>query len=138
MALIIQGAAERAQGIHYEVDTTLAPLGVGGMGQVYRGYRVDERTGVRRDAAVKFLFEDLPESAIERSRREASVIIKNENLVEMFGFIEVDETDAAGQVHRRYHVASELLDGVGLYDLLRGKTTDAAGEEIPFAQDMYR
>ena len=139
MAVIhIQGAAEKAQGIHYEVDIDQAPLGVGGMGQVFRGFRVDERSGIRRDAAIKFLFDDLPQNAIERSRREASIMISSENLVEMFGFIEVDETDAAGRVTHRYHVASELLDGVVLYDLLRGKITDINGQVIPFAQDLYR
>lgn len=139
MAVIyIQGAAEKAQGIHYEVDTTQPPLGVGGMGQVFRGFRVDERTGMKRDAAIKFLFDDLPQNAIERSRREASIMISNENLVEMFGFIQVDETDASGHVTHRYHVASELLDGVVLYDLLRGKITDNFGQVIPFAQDLYR
>ena len=84
--------------IHYEVDTALEPIGVGGMGQVMRGVQVDTRTGVRRPAAVKFLFSDLPESAIDRARREASVRIRNENLVEMFGFITVDERDAQGRV----------------------------------------
>lgn len=134
--LIIQGAEEKALGIHYEVDTSLPPIGAGGMGQVMRGVRV--QNNVRRAAAVKFLFDDLPESAIERSRREASVKISNENLVEMFGFIEMDTVDASGNVHKRYHVASELLNGVMLHDLLRGKTTDASGEEIPFAKELYR
>lgn len=124
-------------GIHYEVDLNQPPLGTGGMGQVFKGYRVDERTGIKRDAAVKFLFEDLPENAIERCRREASITVKSENLVEMFGFIEIDETTPAG-VKRHYHVASELLEGVVLYDLVHGKTTDAAGQEFPFAQDLYR
>lgn len=134
--LIIQGTEEKALGIHYEVDTSLPPIGAGGMGQVMRGVRV--QNNVRRAAAVKFLFDDLPESAIERSRREASVKISNENLVEMFGFIEMDTVDASGNVHKRYHVASELLNGVMLHDLLRGKTTDASGEEIPFAKELYR
>ncbi len=139
MAIItIQGEAERQQGIHYIVDNSLPPLGVGGMGQVFKGFRVDERTGVQQEAAIKFLFDDLPPNAIERSRREASIMIKNENIVEMFGFIEVDETDSMGNlVARHYHVASELLDGVGLDDLLRGKVTDAAGVPFAFAQDLY-
>lgn len=134
--LIIQGAEEKALGIHYEVDTSLPPIGAGGMGQVFRGVRVENN--IRRDAAVKFLFDDLPESAIDRSRREASVRIHNENLVEMFGFIEVESTDASGNAHKRYHVASELLNGVMLHDLMRGKTTDATGEEMPFAKELYR
>lgn len=136
--LVIQGAEEKRNHIHYEVDTSLPPIGAGGMGQVFRGVRVDETTNVRREAAVKFLFDDLPESAIERSRREASVKISSENLVEMFGFIEVETQDATGTIHKRYHVASELLRGVMLHDLLHGKTTDANGEEMPFAVELYR
>lgn len=130
----LQGDAERKAGIYYEVNTDDAPLGAGGMGQVYRGMRVEVRTGIRRPVAVKFLFDDLPPSAIERSRREASIHIQNENLVEMFGFIEV--TDSTGATH--YHVASELLEGVMLYDLLEGKTTDPAGNEVPFAAELYQ
>lgn len=139
MAIItIQGAEEKRLKIHYEVDTALPPIGAGGMGQVMRGVRVDETNGVKRPAAIKFMFDDLPESAIERTRREASVQIKNENLVEMFGFIEVETTDPQGAVHKRYHVASELLTGVMLHDLMRGKTTDADGNEMPFAANLYR
>lgn len=123
--------------IHYEVDTALEPIGVGGMGQVMRGVQVDTRTGVRRPAAVKFLFSDLPESAIDRARREASVRIRNENLVEMFGFITVDERDAQGRVVHRYHVSSELLDGVVLSDLLNGTTTNPKGEPVPYAEELY-
>lgn len=136
--ITIQGSEEKKLRIHYEVDTSLPPIGAGGMGQVFRGVRVDENTGVRRDAAIKFLFDDLPESAIERTRREASVRINNENLVEMFGFIEVEAVDSAGKVHKRYHVASELLNGVMLHDLMRGKTTDADGREMEFAKELYR
>lgn len=136
--IVIQGSEEKKIQIHYEVDTSLPPIGAGGMGQVFRGVRVDERTGVRRDAAIKFMFDDLPESAIERTRREASVRILNENLVEMFGFVEVEAKDSSGNVHKRYHVASELLNGVMLHDLMRGKTTDASGNEIVFARDLYR
>ena len=124
-------------GIHYEIDTALEPIGVGGMGQVMKGVQVDTRTGVRRPAAIKFLFSDLPESAIERARREASVRIRNENLVEMFGFITVDETTAQGQTVHHYHVASELLDGVVLSDLLNGKLTNPKGEALPYAEELY-
>lgn len=136
--IIIQGSEEKKLQIHYEVDTSLPPIGAGGMGQVFRGVRVDERTGVRRDAAIKFMFDDLPESAIERSRREASIKILSENLVEMFGFVEVETKDSNGNIHKRYHVASELLNGVMLHDLMHGKTTDVAGNEMVFAKELYR
>lgn len=128
----IQGENEKAQGIHYEIDTDIAPLGEGGMGVVYRGVRV-ESNGIRRDVAVKFLFNDLPESAITRARREASIQIHNENLVEMFGFIETQE-----QSMTHYHVVSELLHGVMLSDLLKGVITDKNGETIAFAADLHR
>ena len=37
MAIItIQGAEEKSLGIYYEVDTSLPPIGAGGMGQVLR------------------------------------------------------------------------------------------------------
>ena len=42
--MIIQGAAERLAKIHYEIDTEEKPLGVGGMGQVFKGIRVDEKS----------------------------------------------------------------------------------------------
>lgn len=136
--MIIQGAAERLAKIHYEIDTEEKPLGVGGMGQVFKGIRVDEKTGVRIPVAIKFLFDDLPVNVIERARREASIQIHNENLVEMYGFIQIDEEIAPGKVHERYHVVSELLHGVMLYDLLKGKVTDNEGSLIPFAEELYR
>ena len=136
--VVLQGDEERRLGIHYEIDTSLPPVGTGGMGQVYRGYKVDESTGIRREAAIKFLFDDLPQSAIDRARREAAVQLKNDNVVEMFGFVEIETVDSAGNHHRRYHVASEYLRGVVLHDLLKGKTTDAEGKELPFAQELYR
>lgn len=117
----LQGDNERRAGIHYEVDTDAAPLGVGGMGQVMKGWRVDENTNTREPVAIKFLFDDLSEDVIERARREASIQISSENLVRMYGFIEVEQPNGV----KRYHVVSELLEGVMLGDLLKGRTTDA-------------
>lgn len=130
----LQGPAEQQAGIYYQVDTDVPALGAGGMGQVYRGVRVDTRTGDRRPVAIKFLFEDLPANAIERSRREASIRIQSENLVEMYGFIEVPDPQT-GVTH--YHVVSELLEGVMLYDLLESGTfTDKLGREVPLAKEL--
>ena len=135
--IYIQGEEEKRKHIHYEVDPELPSLGEGGMGQVLRGVRVNETNGVRMDVAIKFLFEDLPAHAIERAKREASIQIHNENLVEMFGFIEVVENPDSARPIKRYHVVSELLQGVMLFDLLNGKTTDKYGNEVPFAQELY-
>lgn len=134
----LQSPNEEEKRIYYLVDTSIEPLGVGGMGQVFRGVRVQENTGMRTDVAIKFLFDDLPDHAIERARREASIQIHNENLVEMFGFIQIDEPGENGKVYEHYHVVSELLHGVMLYDLLNGKVTDKDGETIAFAQELYQ
>lgn len=133
----LQGKEEKAQGIYYEFDYADEPLGVGGMGKVYKGRRIVQATRAYTDVAIKFMFDDLPQSVIERARREASIQIHNENLVEMLGFIQIDEVLPSGEVHERYHVVSELLDGVMLDDLLKGKVTDRYGNEIPFAQKLY-
>lgn len=134
MAIIkLQGEAELRRRIHYEVDTAMEPIGVGGMGQVFKGVCVDESNGVTRPVAIKFMFDDLPPSAYERARREASIQLHNDNLIEMLGFLETQEYDATGGVKKHYHVVSELLEGVSLSDLLEGKTADRYGNDVPYA-----
>lgn len=127
----IQGAEEKAADIFYEVNPEERELGTGGMGQVRRGIRVNSRTGIRSEVAIKFLFDDLPPSTIERARREALIRIHNDNVVNMLGFIETEENGI-----KRYHVVSELLRGVMLYDLLNGSTTDSEGKPVEFAQKL--
>lgn len=134
--IILQGKEEKAQGIYYEFDYADEPLGVGGMGKVYKGRRIVQASKAYTDVAIKFMFDDLPESVIERARRESSIQIHNENLVEMLGFIEIEEKTASGEIHLRYHVVSELLDGVRLDDLLKGIVTDRYGQPVPFVQQL--
>lgn len=134
----LKGEAESRRHIHYEVDTSLAPIGVGGMGQVFKGLQTDERTGATRQVAVKFMFDDLLPSAYERARREASIQLRNDNLIEMLGFIETMEADGVGGVKKHYHVISELLEGISLADLLMGKTTDRYGNKVPFAVSLFQ
>ena len=134
---IIKGNLEDSLNLHYEVDIKKKPLGVGGMGQVFKGVRVDENTGLKTDVAVKFLYQDLPASAIKRSKCEASIQIKNESLIEMMGFIEMEEQDRAGNTITRNFIISELLEGVMLFDFLQGKTTDANGSPIAYAEELY-
>lgn len=136
--ITIQGAAEKRRGIYYQVDSADQPIGVGGMGQVFKGICVDETTGTTREVAIKFVYSDLPPQALERARREASIQLRNDNLIEMLGFIELDEPQPDGTVARRYHVVSELLTGVSLSDLLEGKTKDRNGEDVPFAVKMLQ
>lgn len=138
MAIIrLQSDVERQKRLYYEFDSSDKPLGEGGMGKVYKGKCVDERTGMFKEVAIKFMFSDLPEHAIERARREASIQLRNDNLIEMLGFIETSEKNVMGEVTKRYHVVSELLEGVMLDDLLHGKTTDHDGDPIPFAEKLY-
>jgi len=132
----LQGAKEKENGVYYEVDTSSAPIGEGGMGKVYAGKAVDTKTGSTRDVAIKFMFMELPEQAIERARRESSIQLRNDNLVEMLGFIETEEVRSKGEVVKHYHVVSELLNGVSLADILDGKCQDARGNEVPYARKL--
>ena len=139
MAMIrLQGETEKRLGIYYQLSSDEKPLGEGGMGKVYHGICVNERTGATRDVAIKFMFDDLPASAYERARREAEIQLRNDNLVEMLGFIETKETDGHGNMIRHCHVISELLTGVSLSGVLEGKTKDKNGEDVPFAVKMLQ
>lgn len=136
MAIIrLQGKQEKEAGVYYEVDSSSKPIGEGGMGKVYQGKAVNTKTGVTRPVAIKFLFMDLPEQAIERARREASIRLRNDNLIEMLGFIETDE-NRDGKIVKHYHVVSELLHGVSLADIIQGKCTAPDGKEIPYARQL--
>lgn len=136
MAIIkLQGEAERAKGIYYEVDADRDPIGEGGTGKVYEGRQVNVKTKETRPVAIKFMFADLSDQIVERARREASVQLRNDNLIEMLGFIET-ETYHNGAVQKHYHVVSELLCGVSLTDVFDGKCTDVKGNEIAFAKKL--
>lgn len=124
MAIIkLQGEAEKRRNICYQFDSADAPIGEGGMGKVYKGICIDERNGASRPVAIKFMYDDLPASAYERARREAEIQLRNDNLVEMLGFIEIHERQM-GEVRTHYHVVSELLTGVSLSDIFEGKTKE--------------
>lgn len=138
MAIVrIQGENERLKGIYFEYDSSEQPLGEGGMGKVFKGWCCSEMTNQRREVAIKFLYSDLPSHVIARARREAAVQLRNDNLIEMLGFVEIKSRDELGQPVLRYHVISEYLHGVTLDKLLEGKVTDHKGNVIPFAQELY-
>ena len=139
MAIIkLQGEKEKLQGIYYEFDANSKPLGEGGMGKVYRGRRVNLQTHETRDVAIKFMFAGLPPNVIQRAEDEANIRIQHDNLVEMMGFLSVENRMPNGAVSVRYHVVSELLTGVALSDLLQGEITDQFGNAIPYAQSLYQ
>lgn len=139
MAIIkLKGNSAHDKNIYYEFDTDTEPLGEGGMGKVYRGRQISELTGISRDVAIKFMFDGLPQSVIDRARREASIQVVSENLVEMMGFIETISEGPNHTVRSHYHVVSELLSGVMLADLFNGVTTTKDGRQITFAQNLYK
>lgn len=139
MAIIkLQGEKEKKEGIYYEFDDSSVPLGEGGMGKVYRGRRINMYTHETRDVAIKFMFAGLPPNVIQRAEDEANIKIVHENLVEMMGFLAVESTMPNGAKTVRYHVVSELLNGVALSDLVQGVVTDQSGKEIPYAQSLYK
>lgn len=134
----IQGKAEKEKGIYYEFDSEDRPLGEGGMGKVFKGRRIDQQTGSSLNVAIKFMYSDLPTYAIEKARREASIHLKHDNLVEMLGFIETTSKSVLGETQYHYHVVSELLDGVSLDGLLEGKLVDQEGFSVPYAEKLYK
>lgn len=134
MIIRLQGPAEKKAGIYYEYDASSQPLGEGGMGRVFKGYRVNERTGERIPVAIKAIYENIPERVVERARREAEIQLDHENLIRMYGFVE-NRVDGSDKIH--YHVVMELLIGVTLEDMLKGITQDKHGLQIPFASELY-
>lgn len=133
----LQGQSEKQNGIYYEYDADATPVGEGGMGVVYRGFRIDERTGLRTEVAIKALHDDLPEEVYARAEREASIQLRHDNLVEMLGLISVFETNRWGEPIFHHYVISEFLHGIELSDLLAGRLDNKAGEDNPFARELY-
>lgn len=132
-----QGVAEQQKGIYYELDVSEKPLGEGGTGIVRRGVQINEQTGAKRDVAIKFLFNDLTENIIMRSKREASIHIVHENLVEMLGFVQTGEADLYGRGTIHYHVISELLHGVMLLDIINGDVNVQIFDRFPHVKELY-
>ena len=133
----LQGQLEKRNGYYYEFDMHSKPLGEGGMGVVYKGFKIYEATGNRSVVAIKAMFDGLPAGVYERAEREASIRLRNDNLVEMLGFISEIEIDPYGMQKNKYYVVSEYLNGVVLSDLLTGQFKDKDGIEIPYAKQLY-
>lgn len=134
----LQGEQEKREGVYYEFDNAQKPLGEGGMGKVFRGKQVNVYTSITRDVAIKFMFAGLPPNVIKRAEDEANIRIHNENLIEMMGFLKIEDKASNGATMVRYHVVSELLIGVSLSDLMQGIVTDQNGNPMPYAQNLYK
>lgn len=134
----LQGDLEKRIGIYYEYDAESAPLGEGGMGRVFKGFRVVERTGERTPVAIKAIYDNIPERVVERARRESSIQLDNDNLIRMYGFVETtSNVDGTGKNTVHYHVIMELLVGVTLENVINGVTSDHTGMQIPFATEIH-
>lgn len=138
--MILQGDFEKKQGIRYEFDRFQHPIGEGGMGVVYKGVMIDDDTNaVLRDVAIKEIkaegTTDELSAIIQKARREASIRLHNDNLVEMLGFIEIEEKKLK-LVKKKYYVISEFLTGVPLTDILDGKYLDYRGKTVDYARQI--
>lgn len=126
--------------IQYEFDKFAPPVGEGGMGVVYKGEMIDGSNNYKRTVAIKEIRVEgdsaYQESAIDRSRREASIRIKHDNLVEMIDFVEVSD-NRFGVDKTKYYVVSEFLNGVSLSDVIVGKCENYEGQIIEFAKEIY-
>ena len=138
----IVGEVERHQGVYYEYDRDSAPLGEGGMGRIYQGFRVDEMSGgLRTPVAIKAIHDNISRDPqlIERAMREASIQIEHENLLRMYGFIQNVEYDPVHDVNiMRYYMVMERLVGVNLDQILNGVVYDRSGMMIPYAVELYQ
>lgn len=134
----LQGDKEKKNGVYYEYDADATPLGEGGMGRVFKGYRHVEKTGEKSPVAIKAIYDNIPERVVERARREAEIQIENDSLIHMYGFIEtVHQFENSTKTKVHYHVIMELLVGVTLEDIINGITTDHNGMQIPYAAELH-
>ena len=120
-------------GRHIATYEILAPLGVGGMGEVYRA----RDTKLNRDVAVKVLPElfALDTDRVARFKREAHVLasLNHPNIAAIYGFEEAPST-RSGQVAVQALVL-ELVEGPTLADrIARGRMP--LDEALPVARQI--
>lgn len=136
----IQGDHNRMQGVYYEYDRHSQPLGEGGMGRIYQGYRVDEYSGSRIYVAIKEINDELSRNPqiIERAQREASIQIEHDNLLRIYDFVaNVEYLPLHDTNIVRYYMIMERIVGVNVDQLMAGNLTDKSGIFIPMAQELY-
>lgn len=137
--MILQGDEEKACHIYYEFDRSSAPIGRVETGTVYKGRMVDSFTGAFRDVAIKEIqIEescDEQSATIERAKSESTLRISHDNIVEMLGFVEVEE-NKFNISKQRFFVISEYLNGVTLDRVIDGEYDNYCGEEVKFASEI--
>lgn len=123
--------------VYYEYDPSTTPLGCGGMGRVYKGKSFDKKNGISRDIAIKCLYEDLPSNVIARAKREASIRLRNDSLIEMLDYIEVISNDYLGSTTPSCYVISEYIDGISLDDFMSGNLKNSEGNTSSEIEKLY-
>lgn len=136
----IQGELNRQQGIYYQYDRHSQPLGEGGMGRIFQGFRVDQYSGNRMYVAIKEINEEIARDPqiVERAQREASIQIEHDNLLRMYDFVaNVEYLPLYDTNILRYYMVMERLVGVNLEQMMTGVCNDKSGHPIPLAQELY-
>ena len=130
------------QNIYYEFDKDSTPLGEGGMGRVYQGFRVDSSLNYQSVVAIKCIKPELVSNptVIQRAQREASVRLDHTNLIRMYGlFSGAEYNQYSGTYIPTYYIAMERLVGVNLDEILfRGIVTDPSGLVVPIADELLQ
>jgi serine/threonine protein kinase len=115
----------------YEI---VAPLGAGGMGEVYRA----RDTKLRRDVAIKVLpdhFAADPDR-LARFQREAQVLasLNHPNIGGIYGLEETDPSPGSGQAALT-GIVLELVEGETLADLI-GRGPVSISDALPIARQI--
>jgi serine/threonine protein kinase/Tol biopolymer transport system component len=115
----------------YEI---VAPLGAGGMGEVYRA----RDTRLKRDVAIKVLPEAFAKDLdrLARFQREAELLatLSHPNIAAVYGLEKADPSPGSGQAAVT-GIVLELVEGETLADLI-GRGPIAIGDALPIARQI--
>lgn len=111
---------DNKEGVYYEYDDQHM-IGAGGMGVVYFGRRVDN-LGNETPVAIKKINAGIDPHGreMQRARREASIRIRHENLLYMYGMVTMAQKDFMGNTIEDHYVIMEYLNGISLSDFIDG------------------
>ena len=136
----IAGEREIREGVYYEFDDRYK-IGEGGMGTVYLGRRVDNY-GNEVKVAIKKISSGIDPNSSEmaRAKREASIQIRHENLLYMYGMVTMCQKDFLGSVVEDNYIVMEYLEGIELVDFIDGhlaSRNNMVAEEIKALYARY-